>query len=143
MAPITEHSAARTGIAVIAAMVALSLAAPAAAHNHDWSPWMGRAATERKHFQGNQFDRAGNPQCVSPLAKPAESPHEVGYYVGGGAPVKSHRGEERRADEGTWGVDYTGIIIPKKNVLNWWHGSRYQGGRGAYEADGPRILHKP
>ena len=126
-----------------AAVIGAAVAAPAAAHNHDWTPWMGRPATERKHFQGNQFDRAGNPECVSPLATAAESPHEVGYYVGGGAPVKAHRGEPRRADEGTWGMDYGGIVIPKKNVLNWWHGGRYQGGRGAYDAEGPRILHKP
>jgi hypothetical protein len=140
MAKMRTHGAIVLGLAILAGA---ALAAPAAAHNHDWTPWMGRPATERKHFQGNQFDRAGNPECVSPLAKPAESPHEVGYYVGGGAPVKSHYGEPRREGEGTWGMDYTGIIIPKKNVLNWWHGSRYQGGKGAYEADGPRILHKP
>ena len=134
----------RLGLSVIgAAMVAASLPIPAGAHNHDWTPRMGRPATERRHFQGDQFDRAGNPECVSPLAKPAESPHEVGYYVGGGARVKSHRGEERRHGDGTWGVDYTGIIIPKKNVLNWWHGGRYQGGLDGYDADGPRILHKP
>jgi len=52
---------------------------------HDLTPSMGRPATERRHFQGNQFDRAGNPQCISPLAKPTESTHEQGYYVGGGA----------------------------------------------------------
>lgn len=133
----------RDGALLAAALFVAALAAPATAHNHDWTPRMGRPATERKHFQGNPFDRAGNPECVSPLAKPAESPREVGYYVGGGAPVKARRGEERREGEGTWGVDYTGIIIPKKNVLNWWHGGRYQGGTGAYKADGPRILHKP
>ena len=140
MAKTRTHGAIVLGLAVVAGA---ALAAPAAAHNHDWTPWMGRPATERRHFQGNQFDRAGNPECVSPLATPADSAHEVGYYVGGGAPVKSHHGEPRREGEGTWGMDYTGIIIPKKNVLNWWHGSRYQGGKGAYEADGPRILHKP
>ena len=133
----------RLSAIVLGAAVACLLAVPAAAHNHDWSPWMGRPATERKHFQRDPFDRAGHPECVSPLAKPAESPHEIGYYVGGGARVKAHHGEERRHGDGTWGVDYAGLIIPKKNVLNWWHGGRYQGGIGAYEADGPRIIHKP
>jgi len=110
---------------------------------HDLTPSMGRPATERRHFQGNQFDRAGNPQCISPLAKPTESPHEQGYYVGGGARVRSRCGEERREHEGTWGVDYTGIIVHKKTNLGWWHGSRYQGGVGAYRTDGPRLLHAP
>jgi len=114
---------------------------PASAH--DLTPWMGRPATERKHFQGNQFARAGNPQCISPLAMPAESPHEVSYYAGGGARTKAWRGEERRETEGIWGVDYGGILFPKHVDLGWWHGSRYQGGYGAYRTDGPRILHKP
>ncbi len=110
---------------------------------HDLTPSMGRPATERRHFQGNQFDRAGNPQCISPLAKPTESPHEQGYYVGGGARVSSRCGEERREHEGTWGVDYTGIIVHKKTNLGWWHGTRYQGGIGAYQTDGPRLVHAP
>jgi hypothetical protein len=114
---------------------------PASAH--DLTPWMGRPATERKHFQGNQFARAGNPQCISPLAMPAESPHEVSYYAGGGARTKAWRGEERRETEGIWGVDYGGILFPKHVDLGWWHGSRYQGGYGAYRTDGPRIVHKP
>ena len=110
---------------------------------HDLTPSMGRPATERRHFQGNQFDRAGNPQCISPLATPAESPHEEGYYVGGGAWVGSRCGEERREHEGSWGMDYTGIIVRKRTNLGWWHGSRYQGGVGAYRTDGPRLVHKP
>lgn len=110
---------------------------------HDLTPWMGRPATERSHFQGNPFERAGNPQCISPLAKSAESPYEEGYYVGGGARVKSRGGEERRHHEGTWGMDYTGIIVHKKTNLGWWHGSRYQGGVGSYQTDGPRLVHKP
>jgi hypothetical protein len=112
-------------------------------HAHDLTPCMGRPATERRHFQGNPFDRAGNPQCISPLAKSTESPHEEGYYVGGGARVKSRGGEERRHHEGTWGVDYTGILVHKKTNLGWWHGSRYQGGVGSYPTDGPRLVHRP
>ena len=110
---------------------------------HDFTPSMGRPATERKHFQGDQFRRAGNPQCVSPLAKPGESPREFGYYVGGGARERSRRAECRHAHEGIWGTDYCGIIIPKHVDLGWWHGSRYQGGMGSYPTDGPRILHRP
>lgn len=75
---------------------------------------MGRPALERKHFQGNAIDRAGNPESISPLAKPTESPHEEGYFVGGGARGKSPRGEERFLGEGTWCTDYTGLLIRKK-----------------------------
>ena len=116
-------------------------AGPAVAR--DLTPWMGRPATQRIHFQGDQFHRAGDPQCVSPLAMPSESPFEEGYFVGGGAPVKGFVGEERRHDEGTWGTDYTGIIVRKKTNLRWSHGRRYQGGVGAYRTDGPRLIHRP
>jgi hypothetical protein len=127
-----------TGLACCAAGFA---AAPAVAL--DLTPWMGRPATERHHFQGDQFHRAGDPQCVSPLAKSAESPFEEGYYVGGGARVKGCLGEERRDNEGTWGMDYTGILFHKKIELRWSHGKRYQGGVGAYRTDGPRLIHRP
>ena len=110
---------------------------------HDLTPWMGRPATERHHFQGDQFRRAGDPQCVSPLAGPGESRHAVGYFVGGGAHVKGWRGEERRPSEGTWGTDYAGALIPKKIDLRWSHGRRYQGGVGSYRTDGPRLIHRP
>jgi len=109
----------------------------------DLTPWMGRPATERHHFQGDQFRRAGDPQCTSPLAGPSESPHAVGYYVGGGARVKGWVGEERRPEEGTWGTDYSGFLIHKKIELRWSHGRRYQGGAGSYRTDGPRLVHAP
>lgn len=109
----------------------------------DLTPWMGRPATERIHFQGDQFRRAGDPQCTSPLAGPSEAPHAVGYYVGGGARVKGWLGEERRPEEGTWGADYSGFLIHKKIDLRWSHGRRYQGGVGSYRTDGPRLIHAP
>ena len=121
----------------------VSVACAASAVAHDWTPFMGRPATERKHFQGNQFDRAGNPECISPLAKPTESPHEEGYYVGGGAHEHARQGEERRHHEGVFGTDYTGLLIRKRTNLGWWHGQRYQGGVGSYRTDGPRIVHRP
>jgi len=122
-------------------LVCSDCATPAIAH--DWTPFMGRPATERKHFQGNQFDRAGNPECISPLAKPTESPHEEGYNVGGGARERARHGEERRHNEGVFGTDYTGILIRKRTNLGWWHGQRYQGGVGSYHTDGPRLVHRP
>lgn len=113
------------------------------ARGHDFTPRMGRPATERKHFQGDQFRRAGCPQCISPLAKPTESPHEIGYYIGGGAREKSRHGECRLPHEGVWGTDYAGLFFPKHVDLGWWHGRHAQGGTGSYPTDGPRILHRP
>lgn len=113
------------------------------ARAHDHTPSMGRPATERRHFQGDPFRRAGDPQCISPLAKPTESPHELGYYVGGGARQRSHHADHRRSAEGVFGTDYRGIVIPKHVELGWWHGRRSQGGSGAYRVDGPRVLHRP
>ena len=126
-------------------LLAVIMAGPLlpSACGHDLTPPMGRPATKRKHFQGDQFRRAGNPERISPLAKPAESPHEEGYYVGGGARERSRSSEERRINEGVWGTDYTGLVIPKHTNLRWWHGSRYQGGTGSYPTDGPRVLHSP
>jgi hypothetical protein len=121
----------------------LACAGASWARAHDLTPSMGRPATERRHFQGDQFRRAGDPQCISPLAKPTESSHEFGYYVGGGARERSRQAEHRRPAEGVWGTDYLGIIIPKHVDLGWWHGRRYQGGTGSYGTDGPRILHRP
>lgn len=109
----------------------------------DLTPYMGRPSTQRKHFQGDPVERAGHPEWVSPLAKPTKSSHEEGYFIGGGARVKSRGGQERRIGEGTWGTDYSGLVIPKKTNLLWWHGQRYQGGVGSYRTDGPRIVHKP
>lgn len=119
-----------------ALVVVVAAAVPAI--GADLSPPMGRPATERRHFQGDQFARAGNPQCLSPFAKPTESPHETGYFVGGGARTRARQGEHRRATDGTWGTDYTGILFPKHIELNWWHGSRFQGGGLGYRNVGPR-----
>ena len=83
-------------LAAVTAAWGLACGGAPSAAAHDFTPWMGRPATQRKHFQGDQFARAGNPQCISPLAMPAESPHEVSYYAGGGARTKARGGEERR-----------------------------------------------
>jgi len=106
----------------------------------DLTPSMGRPAAERKHLALPPDQRAGRPKCISPLARPTESPHEKGYYVGGGARERSRGSCERGAQEGVWGTDSTGIIIPKHVELRWWHGQRAQGGAGAYQTDGPRVL---
>ena len=129
------------GRCLLACLLALPASMPVA--GHDLTPGMGRPATQRKHFQGNQFQRAGNPQCISPLAKPTESPHEIGYYVGGGAPQKSRHAEHHLPHEGIWGTDYAGLVIPKHVHLGWWHGRHAQAGTGSYRSDGPRFVHRP
>jgi hypothetical protein len=53
----------------------------------------------------------------------------IGYYVGGGAACP---GEPRFVNEGTWGWDYQGWLFPRRVMLDWWHGRRYQGGSGHY-----------
>lgn len=120
-------------IGVVAALLLAPLGTAA-----DLSPSMGRPATQRHHFQGDQFARAGNPQCLSRFAKPTESPHETGYFIGGGARTKARHGEHRRVTDGTWGTDYTGILFHKHVELNWWHGARFQGGGLGYRNVGPR-----
>ena len=80
------------------------------------------------------------PSCATPVHKwaiPAESRHNFGYYVGGGA-LSRKRGEQPSEIDGTWGWDYRGWIIPRVDLL-WWHGRRYQGGSGSYQTDGPRL----
>lgn len=82
--------------------------------------------------------RAGCPQSIAWWAQPSNSQHYGGYYVGGGALC---HGEGRCADEGTWGWDYLGVLFTKHVRLGWSHGRLYQGGAGAYETDGPKVLH--
>ena len=73
--------------------------------------------------------RAAPPDEEAPrrFALPSDTGHYLGYQVGGGAghPLKA---EPRRADEGTWGWDYQGWLIPRRVNLGWWHGRRSQGG---------------
>ena len=132
----------RLGICLITVLGGLAGGWPAV-FGADLTPSMGRPATQRKHFQGDQCARAGNPQCISPLAQPTESPHEEGYSMGGGSRQGSRCGGERHCQEGVWGTDYTGILFAKHTHLQWWHGARYQGGTGSYGTDGPRLVHRP
>lgn len=94
-----------------------------------WGGWHGAA---------DPLDRVGNPQNVAPWAKLTYTPKcYSGYYVGGGAPwygPASHfKGEPRYPLEGTWGVDYDPWYSRVR--LQWYHGTRFQGGRGQYEPD--------
>ena len=80
--------------------------------------------------------RAGNPQNVAHWAIPSPNQRYVGYYVGGGT---TFGGDPRQPDDGVWGLDYQGGILPRRVIQNFSHGRRYQGGTGAYKTDGPRV----
>ena len=82
--------------------------------------------------------RAGHPEIVKRNAKPTDAPPYCFGFVGGGAP--GPLGQPRTLEEGTWGMDYCGHILPHRVWLNWYHGRREQGGEGKYETDGPKII---
>jgi hypothetical protein len=89
-----------------------------------------------RRYCENGYERTGWPQDIACRAQPSDTPAYCGYTVGGGA---VHRGEPRYLDEGTWGWDYTGWLFQRRVGLDWFHGTRYQGGAGAYKTDGPRL----
>ncbi len=79
--------------------------------------------------------------CLQPVpcwAIPANNSNYVGTYVGGGC-ARPRRADGRANDEGTWGWDYRGWLIPRDIMHGWWHGRRYQGGTGSYQTDGPHY----
>src|SRR5262249_19749844 len=100
-------------------------------HHHQGTPPPGCP----RYFEHSQ-ERAGNPLCLSPCARPAPTPAYVRHYVGGGA---ARMGCARRPEDGPWGRDYRGHWIPRHVGLGWSHGRLYQGGTGAYEPDGHPV----
>lgn len=86
--------------------------------------------------QAHTMERAGNPNKIACWAIPFPNHRYIGYYVGGGVACG---GEPRLPDDGTWGVDYQGRILPRKVIQNFSHGRLYQGGTGSYKTDGPRL----
>jgi hypothetical protein len=100
-------------------------------HHHEGTPPPGHPRVI-EHTQA----RAGDPLCLSPHARPTQTPAYVSYYVGGGA---AHGGGPRRVEEGTWGRDYEGHWIPRHVWLGWYHGRKDQGGTGYYYTDGHPV----
>ena len=93
-----------------------------------------------KRYLMNDSVRAGCAHNVGWWAVPGTNCRNYAAgYVGGGAVIDGD-GPDQFAD-GTWGLDYVGIVVPKKVFLNWWHGRKFQGGSGAYETDGPHLKH--
>jgi hypothetical protein len=96
-----------------------------------WRCWPGFSCWPQPEHSPR---RAGYDGSVSPLAAPTDARGYVGYYVGGGAALF---GEPRQVHEGTWGWDYQGVFLPRRVMLRWWHGRKYQGGTGQYRSHGP------
>jgi hypothetical protein len=71
------------------------------------------------------------PPSVHCLARTSYGHKYSGGLVGGGAAL---RGGDPYVHEGTWGVDYLGIIPIKRVWLGWSHG-RYQAGGGKYDTE--------
>jgi hypothetical protein len=97
------------------------------------------AAKKSGRYCLNGFERAGFPSCIGRFALPSISSHHRVGYVGGGTAIG---GERRTVEEGTFGLDYSGIWFPRKTWMLWSHGKRHQGGAGQYQTDGPKILAK-
>lgn len=74
-----------------------------------------------KHCNAN---RAGRPRAIAGWAKCFPGSDYAGYYVGGSAPLRAKqatwlRGERRRFEEGTFGLDYTPFFSRVR--LQWRH----------------------
>jgi len=80
--------------------------------------------------------RAGYPHELSRLARFENRCTYTGYYVGGGEKSNSNC---RSIDDGTWGWDYFGRCYHRLVRLDFGHPSRYQGGEGQYQPDGPKC----
>lgn len=87
--------------------------------------------------------RAGEPHCISRWAQCATNEKYSAWYVGGGNSWLLPRyARGRRAEEGTWGLDYDGLFRPRRVWLDWSCG-REQGGLGSYATDGgPKFLER-
>ncbi len=79
----------------------------------------------------------GSPRIVAPWARQTYGSNYCGYYVGGGAVLPVGRswftGEPPYSHEGTFGMDYDPWWSRVR--LQWYHGTRSQGGEGQYEPD--------
>jgi hypothetical protein len=103
----------------------------------DQCPDPGEGFRAKRPFRpcDNTFERAGNPQCLSPHAQPTDDGCYVPYYVGGGTPL--HGGPPCFPKQGTFGWDYNGIALRRGVILGWTYGRRYQGGTRGYTNDLP------
>ena len=137
-----RRSLATTGLATA---IALAWAASASAGgwpfhrkdcecgHHQEKPHPTPPAGEKRHFC-HTHERAGFPLSLSEHVEPTNNGDSYGYYVGGGG---GHGSGPRCRNEGTYGWDYTGIKFPRRVVLGWNHGRKFQGGTGYYQTNDP------
>ena len=103
-----------------------------------WWVWPGVLAAVAASAAAQSCDcRSGYCGQQAWYAQPSDTGHYVGYFVGGGSPL---RGDVPLPCEGVWGWDYLGCHSRRWILLLWNHGLRYQGGPGAYRTDGPQLL---
>lgn len=80
--------------------------------------------------------RSGYPHEVSKLAKCAANERYTAWYVGGGTSwLLPNFARNRTPEEGTWGMDYTGILRPRRGFMFWSCPEREQGGLAGYNTD--------
>lgn len=94
--------------------------------DRDWSKCPPERYLQEPHC------RAGNPLNMSRWARCSVSSKYAGAHVGGGAAIG---GRGRHLEEGTWGIDYRGLLPPRA-VVSCWTCGREQSGAGAYQTDG-------
>lgn len=111
----------------VATLTTSLLLAAGTAQTAEHCPHCGR----ERCAQQSPFERAGKPFCVHRFAAYSTNAKYAGGYVGGGTVL---RGEARCPDEGTWGLDYMGLIPIKRIWLDWSH-HRHQAGGGSYRTD--------
>jgi hypothetical protein len=99
--------------------------------------WLAVSAALRAD---ERCDTSGYHGRVACWALPTNTKAYTGYYVGGGQAVG---GSGRYTDEGTWGWDYRGLVLPSRVALWFNHGARYQGGGGSYKVDGHPVPDLP
>lgn len=99
-----------------------------------------RADNPPKRYCMGECRRTGAAQQVHRFAKCSVNEKYSAWFVGGGAAF--FRGRCRTAEEGTWGLDYSGLF-GKANVWMKYTRGRKQGGEGKYETDGePKVVSK-
>ncbi|MBW3596724.1 MAG: hypothetical protein KY475_05550 [Planctomycetes bacterium] len=92
-------------------------------------------APPRGRYAMDDQVRAGYPDTLSRWAVRSVTPAYSAGWVGGGTLLP---GQPRYIHaDGVWGFDYDGWLLNRRIWLGWSHGRRYQGGRGAYDSEGP------
>lgn len=135
----------RIGLLLIACALSQYCAVAQADHGRGDRRWLRLPVENEERWKReprqcvDHWRRAGDPQGVHRFAKPSIDANYTGSYVGGGAVLLGRERDARQ--EGVWGVDYDGVIFPKRVFLDWNRGWRRQGGVKGYQTDGPHVKH--